>query len=101
LALFYFNSSLLSNYLSFLIKNSDKHYVVLKNVVKVLQNFYLVSHIKLLGIQLRLSGKLGGKMRKSKYHYQLGKVQLQTLKSKLSYDLGNSYTKYGVISVKV
>ena len=40
-------------------------------------------------------------MRKSKYHYKLGKVQLQTLKSSLNYSLGLSYTKFGIISIKI
>jgi ribosomal protein S3 len=39
-------------------------------------------------------------MRKSKYHYDIGKVQLQTLKIILSYSLSFSYTKFGILSTK-
>jgi small subunit ribosomal protein S3 len=57
--------------------------------------------VQFLGLQLRLNGKLGGKLRKSKYHYKLGKVQLQSLKVGLNYSISISHTKFGAISVKV
>jgi ribosomal protein S3 len=60
----------------------------------------MLRKISLLGIQLRVSGKLDGRMRRSKYHYNVGKVQLQTLKIFLNYSLSISYTKYGIISIK-
>jgi ribosomal protein S3 len=56
--------------------------------------------ISLWGIQLRVAGKLDGRMRKSKYHYNIGKVQLQTLKTFLNYSISISYTKFGIISIK-
>ena len=49
---------------------------------------------------MQVSGKLNGKMRKSKYHYSIGKVQLQTLMTTLDYHLGISYTKFGILSTK-
>jgi len=56
--------------------------------------------ISLWGIQLRVAGKLDGRMRKSKYHYNIGKVQLQTFKTFLNYSMSISYTKFGIISIK-
>jgi ribosomal protein S3 len=53
------------------------------------------------GFQLRINGKLNGKMRKSKYHYSLGKVPLQTLQILLSYSLTIAYTRFGVITTKI
>jgi len=63
--------------------------------------FFFRGVIHFLGLQLRLTGKLGGKMRKSKYHYKLGKVCLQVLNIIVSYSLSYSYSKFGVISVKI
>jgi ribosomal protein S3 len=39
-------------------------------------------------------------MRKSKYHYSIGKVQLLTFKTFLNYSISISYTKFGIISTK-
>lgn len=39
-------------------------------------------------------------MRKSKYIYKIGKVQLQTLKLIFDYNLYLSFTKFGIISIK-
>jgi len=52
-------------------------------------------------LQLRLTGKLSGKMRKSKYGYRIGKVQLHTIDSKVIYSSDLSYTKFGIISIKL
>ena len=53
------------------------------------------------GFQLRVTGKLNGRMRKSKYQYSIGKVSLQTLQSIISYSMTVSYTKFGLLSNKV
>lgn len=101
LAVRYCSSKIIVDYLLNLIKKNKNHHRSLKIFTNFLEKLFLYKAIKLLGFQLRVTGKLGGKMRKSKYHYKLGKVQLQTLKSRLSYDLGLSYTKFGIISIKV
>jgi hypothetical protein len=97
----YNQSKLLSDYLSKLIKGSKKHFRNLSFFVKALEFVFNWNLIQILGFQLRLNGKLGGKLRKSKYHYKLGKVQLQTLRFNLSYSFSVSYTKFGTISIKV
>lgn len=101
MAVRYCSSKIIVDYLLNLIKKNKNHHRSLKIFTNFLEKLFLYKAIKLLGFQLRVTGKLGGKMRKSKYHYKLGKVQLQTLKSRLSYDLGLSYTKFGIISIKV
>ena len=40
-------------------------------------------------------------MRRSKFHYKLGKVCLQSLSIGLNYSIALSYTKFGIISIKV
>lgn len=97
----YNQSKMIANYLANYIKTTKKHYLVLRNFINFLEYFFFKNIINFLGFQLRLSGKLGGKMRKSKYHYKLGRVWLQTLKICLSYTTSTSFTKFGVISIKV
>jgi hypothetical protein len=97
----YNQSKMLSNYVVDIIQKTKKHHMVLRNFVSLIELFFFKNIISFLGFQLRVTGKLGGKMRKSKYHYKLGKVRLQTLKVGLSYSSSVSYTKFGVISVKV
>jgi len=70
----YNQSKMIANYLASNIKTTKKHYLVLRNFVNFLEYFFFKNIINFLGFQLRLNGKLSGKMRKSKYHYKLGKV---------------------------
>jgi len=100
LATQYRNSNLIGEFISNEIEKNKNHFRVLGFFTKSLEDFFFTKVLKFKGFQLRLTGKLGGKMRKSKYHYKLGKVQLQTLSSSLSYSLCLSYTKFGVISIK-
>jgi len=96
----YCNSKIIGDLISVEIKKNKNHFKTLGFFTTTLENLFFSNSIKFKGFQLRLSGKLNGKMRKSKYHYKLGKVQLQTLKYGLSYSICNSYTKFGIISVK-
>lgn len=97
----YNQTKMISNYVASIIKGTKKHHMVLRNFVNLIEFFFFKNIICFLGIQLRVTGKLGGKMRKSKYHYKLGKVCLQTLRIGLNYSLSISYTKFGIISIKV
>lgn len=100
LATYYNNSKLIGDFIASEVEKNKNHFRVLTLFIKSFENLFFTKTLKFKGFQLRLTGKLGGKMRKSKYHYKLGKVELQTLKSSLSYSLCLSYTKFGVISVK-
>jgi small subunit ribosomal protein S3 len=73
---------------------------VLRKITLIIENFWKSRNASLRGIQLRVTGKLNGSMRKSKYHYSIGKVQLQTFKTFLNYNLSISYTNFGIISIK-
>ena len=100
LSVIYKKAKLISDYLSILIKKDKNHKKVLTNFVLILEKLFFLGIFKLKGLKLRLSGKLNGNMRKSKYQYKLGKVQLQTLKVILSFNMSISYTKFGAISIK-
>jgi len=101
LASLFLKGQLVVDFLAIRLRLGTNHRGVLYKLVEVLQQLFYSNSLNLLGIQLRVSGKLGGKMRRSKYHYKLGKVQLQTLKQSVSYSYGVSYTKFGVLSIKL
>lgn len=101
LAIAYHNSFLLAEYVADLIKKGKQHRKSLQIFTNFFERIFSPRLLLLSGFQLRVSGKLGGKLRKSKYHYKIGKVQLQTLKNPLSYCMTTSYTKFGVFSIKV
>ena len=101
LAIAYTQSKLLAEYVAALIKKGKQHRKTLQWFTNFFEKIFYSRLLTLLGFQLRVTGKLGGKLRKSKYHYKLGKVKLQTFKYYLSYCCLVSYTKFGIISIKL
>ena len=86
--------------ISIQLKRNKNHKKFIRLITSTIELFWKSRRIGLRGIQLRIAGKLNGKMRKSKYHYSIGKVQLQTLATFLNYDMCVSYTKFGILSIK-
>lgn len=101
LSVVYNNSSIITEHLAFMIQRERNHRKTLQNFTKIVEKIFFSNTLNFTGFQLRVSGKLNGKMRKSKYNYTLGKVQLQILKQQLSYSMSVSYTKFGILSVKI
>ena len=101
LATTFCKSSLIGNYLVLELKRFKNHLRALVSFTVILEKLYYNHKIMFKGIVLRVTGKLGGKMRKSKYHYKLGKSNLQVIKIPLSYFLGVSATRFGILSIKV
>jgi hypothetical protein len=97
----YNSSKVFTQHIAQNLTKQKNHRKVLKFFVDFLEIFYFLNLIRFLGIQIRVNGKLGGTMRKSKYQYRLGKVQLQTLKFSLNYSVSLAYTKFGVLSIKI
>lgn len=101
LGLFYFNSSVIAIKIADLIQKTKKHFVQIRLVLKEIEQQFFVLKNPTKGVRIWVTGKLGGKMRKSKFGFLLGKVQLQRFKNKVSFTKVFSFTKYGIISVKV
>jgi len=58
--------------------------------------------IKFKGLKLYIAGKLNGKMKKSKYSYQLDRYGSKTFKNKtLNFYFLPLYTRFGVFSIKL
>jgi len=100
LSIIYNNVQIFVEFLSIMLKKDKNHRKYLRKIVLIIEIFWKKQKIKLQGIQLRISGKLNGKMRKSKYHYSIGKVQLQSFNTFLNYGISYSYTKFGILSIK-
>ena len=100
LSCLYNNTEMFAKYIAINIQKTKNHKRLLRQITLAIETFWKKRKLTLLGIQLRVTGKLNGKMRKSKYHYNIGKVQLQTISTFLNYDIAISYTKFGIMSVK-
>ena len=100
LAFIYNNTRIISEYIASFILLTTNHLKDVKKFIKIFEKLYFSNIVKLTGFKLWLKGKLNGKMRKSKYIYKIGKVQLQTLKLIFDYNLYLSFTKFGIISIK-
>lgn len=101
LSIAYINSWVLADYVAGFIKKGKQHRKNLQIFTNFFERIFYPELLTLSGFQLRVRGKLGGKLRKSNYHYKIGKAQLQTVSTVLSYSFVTSYTKFGAISVKV
>jgi hypothetical protein len=101
LSILYAESLLLAEYVVSLLRKGKKHRKTLQLFTRFFEKIIYSGAVKLRGIQLRVTGKLGGKMRKSKYHYKFGKVQLNTFKNHLSYSCLVAYTRFGIFSIKL
>jgi len=100
LSCIYNNFKMFLENISIQLKRNKNHKKFIRLITSTIELFWKSRRIGLRGIQLRIAGKLNGKMRKSKYHYSIGKVQLQTLATFLNYDMCVSYTKFGILSIK-
>jgi len=97
------NSSILGSFVKDIIvetrqKMHIKNLMGLSRYIKLLFNSKAVC---LRGFKLEVKGKLGGKLRKSKYIYKLGYTGLTSFFNTIGYSLHSSFTKYGVFSVKI
>jgi len=99
---FYLRSpELLCKYFGSILIKNKYHLRNLRNYLIIIYKLYLNQFINFYGFKLHLSGKLNGKMRKQKYFHKIGKMLLNTLKTKLQFYFLPLYTKYGILSIKV
>jgi len=98
---FFFFSRLLADYISQILSSGKQHLKILKRFILFFESFFYSNILLLQGVQLRVTGKLGGKMRASKFHYKIGSVNLQKIISFCNYNLSVAYTKYGILAIKL
>jgi ribosomal protein S3 len=100
-SILYKNPKLITDYLAIQIKKDKKHKKILNDFILVLEKIFFSNVVKFKGFKLRLNGKLNGSMRKSRYQYSLGKIELHKINNYLTFDISLSYTKFGVIAIKL
>jgi ribosomal protein S3 len=52
-------------------------------------------------LRIYVTGKLNGKMRRKTYSFKTGELAVQQLNTNLDYFKSTSFTKFGVLSIKV
>lgn len=102
ISLYYTNTLILAEAISNLLKISGKQHIKkIKAFISFFEHVCSLTFIRCLGFQLRISGKLGGVLRATKFHYKYGNIRLQTFFNDFSFICLHSFTKFGVFSVKI
>jgi hypothetical protein len=79
------------------LKQHIRNLLSVLSVIKILFNSQIIS---VYGFKFQIKGKLGGKLRKSKFKYSLGKVTNSSFSLVISYCATPIYTRYGVFGLK-
>ena len=99
---FYLKSAeFLCKYFGSILLSGKYHLKMIRHCLNNIYKLYLVKLINFYGFKLHISGKLNGKMRKSKYFYKIGKMLLNTFETKLQFYFLPLYSKYGIFSIKI
>jgi ribosomal protein S3 len=56
---------------------------------------------KFSGMFIRVSGKFQGILRKRKFQISMGHTSFQSVNKHIDYSMENSFTRFGVFSIKV
>jgi len=99
----FFLSTLLGQYLQDVIRNTrlKKHFKNLNIAIGQIKSIFSKHSNAVTGLKLSIMGKLGGKMRKSKYKYRIGSIPAFSFKYLFSFSTTQVHTKYGVFSIKI
>lgn len=102
ISIFFNKPVILNQVIANLLKNNKKHSFVLKFIENILQ-FLLArwSYLLLIGLKLKICGKLNGRHRKQTKKIQLGLNPLQTLSIYTNYSLNTAHTKFGSFGIGV
>lgn len=101
-AVFFKKSFLLAKFISKNITNKKMHFNILKKVQRVISTLLRYGKFHhLIGLRIKVHGKFQGKLQKRKFSFFFGKPGLTTFFVKIDYNLQQSFTKFGVFSIKV
>lgn len=103
LSFFFFKAKILTSYLALLVKKTKnkKH---IKNLIfffHSLRTLFVKQFICIYGLKFKISGRLGGKLRRSSFGYKLGYSPLMSFKTYVDYSCDFVYTQYGSFSLKL
>lgn len=103
LSFMFLKSFVLNSYIAILIKEikDKKHITVIKRLFESIKALFLQQFVPLLGIKFQIAGRLNGKLRKSRFGYNIGSIQLMSLSVFCDYSCDLAYTQYGSFSLKL
>jgi hypothetical protein len=98
----YSNTFVLNNILGLILQTtkSKQHIKNLLSILNVIKTLFNSQIISIYGFKFQIKGKLGGKLRKSKFKYSLGKITNSSFSLRVCYSAIAIYTKYGVFGLK-
>lgn len=95
------NVELFTRWIGSLLSKTYQHRKKIKGFIQIINFLFTKKLINFKGFKVYISGKLNGKMKRSKYGYKMGEIWLNTLNNKINYYYLPLYTKFGIFSLKV
>jgi ribosomal protein S3 len=84
------------------INDKKRHYNFLKSIKRVMRFFFSHEHLRnFSGMFIQVSGKFQGILRKRKFQISTGYTSIQSVSRYVDYTMENSFTRFGVFSIKV
>lgn len=103
LSFLFFKASILNFYINILIKEikDKKHINVIKLLFDNIKVLFEQQMIPIAGIKFQIAGRLNGKLRKSRFGYNIGSIKLMSFLTLCNYSCDFVYTQYGSFSLKL
>lgn len=95
------NTELFTRWVGSLLSKSYQHRKKIRFFIQIIHFLTNKKLINFKGFKIYISGKLNGKMKRSKYGHKIGEIWLNTFNNKINYYYLPLYTKFGVFSLKV
>lgn len=84
------------------ISDKKKHFRFLKHIRRIFKKFFFFEQSPgFSGLRISVHGKFHGVLRRRKFEIRIRKMQLSNLQNRLDYSYVQSFTCFGVFSVKV
>jgi ribosomal protein S3 len=101
-SVYFYNSNLLASFISRNITNSKKQYRLMKSIRRIINYFFWFERAPgFYGISISVHGKFHGILRKRKFQLRFGRIGKHTLKNRIDCSYKQSFTRFGVFSIKV
>lgn len=94
------NIELFTRWVGSLLSKTYQHRKKIKFFIQIIHFLFVRKLINFKGFKIYISGKLNGKMKRSKYGYKMGEIWLNTFNNKINYYYLPLYTKFGIFSLK-
>jgi len=103
LSFYFFESSVLADFIIPIFKEASKKNQLrkLSEITNSITSIFSLQIFPIMGLRFCIKGKLGGKLRKSKYKFKIGISPLSYYTVPVSFSSKSIYTRHGVFSIKV